>query len=204
MVGIMQSLTRQNKGLPLFQPARIVKARFKMFRIFTAASLSVVTISMIAVAIFSVSIFSSGSAGAIETTKASALILEEMRGGSSSLSFTKKSPPRPQADPCAVLLEASSTSPGVNPQGIFALSDTQRPAGNKTAAPVALGLFLGVRLALGPKEIVKNAKRVQIGPEFRASSNQGDNRALAIAAYRSCKNNHDLMQYKNNNKRQDF
>lgn len=207
MVGIMQSLKRNNKGLPLFQPARVIKARFKMFRIFADAPQFSAALSspklLVALVVSTLVFVSILPAQAIETTKASALVLEEMRG-TSSLSFTKKSPPRSQADPCALLLEARSTSPGAHSQGVFGLSDTQRPAGNKTAAPVALGLFLGVRLALGPQEIVKKSKRVQIGPEFRANSNQGDNRALAIAAYRSCKNNHDLTQYKNNNKRREF
>ena len=61
--------------------------------------------------------------------------------------------------------------------------------GREKAAPVAVGLMLGVRVALGPKEIIKNNPRVTTGPELFAKSNGGaPSYALAIAAYRDCKN----------------
>lgn len=135
----------------------------------------------------------SAPAGAIETTKASALVVEEIRAHE-SLSF-QKSPPVAQADPCLPLLHARHLSPGGS-----AVSQNWRPA-RKTAAPVALGFFIGVRIALGPKEVQKPSGRVQIGPEIRTDRASGNNYALAVAAYRSCKNNYALsLERKNNNK----
>lgn len=172
------------KGLPLFKPSRAVKKmRRRMIRIFLSILVLTILVPLT-------------SADAIETTKASALVLEEMRANG-SISF-KKSPPLAQADPCLPLLHARRLSPGAS-----AVSQTRRPAG-KTAVPVALGFVLGVRIALGPKEVVKPSKRVQIGPELRTGHNSSGNHALAIAAYRGCKNKHALgLLKKNNNKKAD-
>ena len=159
------------RGLPLFKPNRSVKIRHSVYRIFLGCFVCIALVF-------------SAPADAIETTKASALVLEEMRA-KDSLSF-QKSPPEAQVDPCLPLLHARRLSPGGS-----AVSQNWRPAG-KTAAPVALGFVLGVRIALGPKEVTKKSGRVQIGPEIRTAQNSGDNYALAIAAYRSCKNNHAL------------
>lgn len=62
----------------------------------------------------------------------------------------------------------------------------------KKTASVALGLFLGVRVALGPKEVVQDNKRVQFSSEIRSTRAGGHNHALAIASYRACKNNQAL------------
>ena len=161
------------KGVPLFRPNRSVKARHCVFRIFLGLTAAIVTIGFVA-----------PMAGAMETTKASALVLEDMQAHD-SLSF-KRSSPTAQADPCLPLLHARHLSPGGS-----AVSQNWRPA-RKSAAPVALGFFLGVRIALGPKEVQKPSGRVQIGPEIRTAATNGGNYALAIAAYRSCKNNHAL------------
>lgn len=135
------------------------------------------------------------SADAIGTTKASALVLEKTSLGV-PLSY-KDNSPTAQADPCLLFLHAFRPSLGAS-----ASSHTRRLVG-KTTVPIALSLVLGVRIALGPKEVVKSSKRVQIGPEIRTGRLASGNHALAIAAYRSCKNEHFLGLLKNkNNKKQ--
>ena len=165
------------KGVPLFKAYRSLRVRQTVYRIFLGCFCCFVLIL-------------SAPADAIETTKASALVLEEMRA-KDSLSF-KKSPPEAQADPCLPLLHARRLSPGGS-----AVSQNWRPAG-KAAAPVALGFVLGIRIALGPKEVTKKSGRVQIGPEIRTDRAGGNNYALAIAAYRSCKNDYALGLHKKN------
>ena len=163
------------KGLPCLKPSRVVKARYRMVRIFTILLVTAYFVSGVPVR-------------AIETTKASGLILEEVNSNS-SLSFTKKSPLSAKADPCLPLLHSARLSPGASAES------HRRPIkSDKKAASVALGIFLGVRVALGPKEVVKERGRVQIGPEVRTANLGEDNYALAVAAYRSCKNNHVLKK----------
>ncbi|MEM8833849.1 MAG: hypothetical protein AAGB32_04835 [Pseudomonadota bacterium] len=164
----------------LRRPRRIVRSPRRMFRLFFLLTL-----------IFSFSV--AVPANAIETVKASALIPEEV-SADTSLSFTQKIPPRKTAntDPCLPLL--GSVKPLSSRFNAPGRPDSRQNAG-KTAAPVALGFVLGVRIALGPKEVMKNRKRVEIGPEIHTVSTGGiNNRALAIAAYRSCKNEHALKQ----------
>lgn len=187
MVGIMvHGFTK--KGLSPYRlvgtPARAIKVHHKMFRIFSSLLACIV-------------LFTSVPAGAFETTKASALVTEEMRA--KTLSFTKKVPHKAQggqkADPCLPLLQARRQSFGASKVGF----QHRRPVG-KTATPVALGLVLGIRVALGPKNVVTSSDRVQIGPEIRANRAGSDNYALAVAAYRSCKNKYTLsLLNKNNN-----
>ncbi|MBI4030782.1 MAG: hypothetical protein HY370_03835 [Proteobacteria bacterium] len=58
------------------------------------------------------------------------------------------------------------------------------------AQAAALGLVLGVRFALGPREVVKsNRGRVEIRQPF---STTNDSYALAVADYRRCKNEQAL------------
>ncbi len=195
MVGIMMVHGFTKKGISPYRlthkAARVVKVRHKIFRIFSG---------VLAFMIF-VSAFPAPS-GAIETTKASALILEEMR--SADLSFTKRSPRKAQgdlkADPCLSLLQARHLSPGASAHGEATLGfNSRRPVG-KTATPVALGLVLGIRIALGPKQVLKHSQRVQIGPEIRTNRAGSKNYALMIAAYRGCKNKHTLSLLNKNNK----
>jgi len=164
----------------LRRPRQIVRAPRRLFRLFFLMTL---------IFSFSVSI----PANAIETVKASALIPEEVRADT-PLSFTQKTPPKPTAatDPCLPLLgSVKPLSSRFNAPG----RHHSRQQAGKTAAPVALGFVLGVRIALGPKEVMKDRQRVEIGPEIHAVSTGGiNNRALAIAAYRSCKNEHALQQ----------
>lgn len=134
---------------------------------------------------------------AIETTKASALTLEEMRKDY-TFSYTQKSPQTAQVDPCLSYLNAH-LSPDVKHKDFNDQSEYQRPAGKK-AVPVALGLVLGVRIALGPRELVSSSQRVQIGPEIRSNVSGSNPRALAIAAYRGCKNKQTLKLQKKNKK----
>lgn len=190
MVGITMVHGFSKKGLPLFKPSRTVKVRHKVIRIFMGFLLFTSFVSPVPVR-------------AIETTKASALVLEEMRGRH-SLSFTKRSPSSnpAQADPCLSLL-STHPSPGASAYGVTPSSQPSRSSSGKTAVPVALSFVLGLRIALGPQEMVKPTKRVQFGPEIRVTGKKGSNRALAVAAYRSCKNEHTLSLHKNK-KQADF
>ena len=133
---------------------------------------------------------------AIETTKASALYPEEMREDY-TLSYTRKSPQSSQVDSCLSYLNAR-LSPDAKRKDFTDQSQYQRPAGNK-AVPVALGLVLGVRIALGPREIVNPSQRVQVGPEIRSNLHGSNPRALAIAAYRGCKNKQALKLQRQKN-----
>jgi hypothetical protein len=197
----MDRLTK--KGLPLLMPARVIRvktqtqmSRLQLVRIF---------LSILIAAYFAPFILFGGTpVHAIGTTSASALVFEEART-SSPLSFTKKSPHSAQGDPCLSLLRSARLSPGAQARGSSRSGRSQSlspyEATDKQAASVALGFFLGVRVALGPKEVVKDSERVQIGPEIRATSIGSNNYALAIASYRSCKNNYVLgLRQKNNNK----
>lgn len=138
---------------------------------------------------------------AIETTKASALNLGEMRADLIP-SHTEKSPQSALGDPCLSSLNARF-SQNAETKDYRLQSDTRHPADTK-AVPVALGLFLGVRLALGPTEIIKQDRRVQMVSEIRGTSYGGNPRALAIAAYRSCKNTHTLKLLNNNKKEKNY
>lgn len=140
---------------------------------------------------------------ALDTTKASALTLEEMREDY-TLSYTRKSSPSAQVDPCLSFLTTRLSPDAIKSKDFNDQSRYQRPAGNR-AVPMALSFVLGVRIALGPSEVVRPQDRVQVGPEIR-SNRQGSNpRALAIAAYRGCKNDLALKSHnKNNKKRREF
>ena len=174
----------KKRGVPVLVAGRNIKARFKVFRIYLSLAAVMVFVSTVPV-------------GAFETTEISALKTEEIRAVQ-PLSF-KKSPLEAQADPCLPLLHARHLSPGAS-----ALSPTSRYHADKTAAPVALGVVFGVRIALGSKRIVKPSQRVQIGPEFLAGDGNNGNYALSVAAYRNCKNEHTLDLHKRNNNNADF
>ncbi|MEM7618475.1 MAG: hypothetical protein AAF244_03720, partial [Pseudomonadota bacterium] len=144
-------------------------------------------------------------ANAIETVKASALVPEDTRKDT-SLSFTKKAPPHATGnsskdDPCLPLLSfqkgsqiaAKFTTPTHFSGRTDRLSHNYGTV-DKTAAPAALSFILGVRIALGPKDIVPSSERVQIASEILSPNKGGNNHALAVAAYRSCKNEHALRQ----------
>ena len=68
--------------------------------------------------------------------------------------------------------------------------DRDRQTAGKAAA---LGLILGVRIALGPKEVTRH-KRTGNAVRFDIwqPSTGGDRQALAIADYRRCKNDQAL------------
>jgi hypothetical protein len=180
-VGTMTKNRFTLKGLPVLKPCQHIKVKTnhdnRLIRIFLTVLIATFSITTV-------------PARAIETTKANALKLQEIRNGS-SYSF-QKSPPLAKADPCLPLIHARRLSPGAS-----AGSQTSRIHAGKAAVPVALGLFLGARIALGPKEVVKPSNRVQIGPEFRMARIDSNEHALAIAAYRSCKNDHTLSLHNN-------
>lgn len=170
------------KGIPLLTAPRVIrmknKTRLHLVRIFT--SILIITYFVTGV-----------PAQAIGTTSASAIVIEDTMVDT-PLSFSSKAPHPAKKDPCLSLLHTARLSPGADQQGSNNRHYQQANIADKQAASVALGLFLGVRVALGPKEVIKRNKRVQIGPEIHASNNGGGNYALAVASYRSCKNNHVL------------
>lgn len=175
------------KGLPLLKPSRALKfkqrTKFSMIRIFMSALL-------LAGATFTIfMVMWGGSARAIETTTASALQFEEKRAKTASL---LKSPQASQSDPCRSILK-TRLSPGASSQGYSDHANRGAISADKKAASVALALFLGARLALGPKEMIQDQQQAQIEPEFQATNENGNNYALRISAYRSCKNNHVLQ-----------
>ena len=135
---------------------------------------------------------------AIETTKASALTLGEMREDyilSRTLKVPKNSPHTAQVDPCLSFLNARH-SPDAKTSEYTQMSNNQHNAGTK-AVPVALGFALGVRIALGPREVVSETERVKLVSEIRNQKSGHNSRALAIAAYRGCKNDQTLALQKN-------
>lgn len=143
--------------------------------------------SLMAGAALFFSLVSVSSVGAIETIKASALQLHLASEQDNIPSF--KSSPSVRADSCLPLLKQVRLSPDGS-----AMNQSQRSAGNRASMPVTLGFLIGVRVALGPKEVVKSGRRVQIGPEILQRYDTGESYALAIANYRSCKNKQALKQ----------
>ncbi len=170
--------TLQSSKMTLRKPRRIFRTKKSLFKIFFNL---VIVISLLVSIPMHVK-----RAFAIETVKASALVPEEMRADT-PLSFTQKSPPHAanNNDPCLPLL-GSKISLASTP-GRASRHDVE-----KTAAPAALGFILGVRIALGPKNVVKDGSRVQLASEVLANNKGGHTHALAIAAYRSCKNEFTL------------
>lgn len=168
----------QNSKLMLRKPRRIFRTKNKLFKLFLNLFILISLVVSIPTHI--------KRAMAIETVKASALVPEEMRADL-PLSFTQKSPPHvaKSNDPCLPLLGSKfslANTPG----------RTTRQDVEKTAVPAALGFILGVRIALGPKNIVENGDRVHLTSTVLSNQKGGETHALAIAAYRSCKNEHNL------------
>lgn len=106
---------------------------------------------------------------------------DDTAGANSSLNFHYNPSPA-LADPCLPLLDRADHAASLS-----AMDRNQRSAGRSAAPTAALGFVLGLRLALGPKEVLKNRPRVQVGPELVQSDN-GRSYALSIASYRQCKN----------------
>lgn len=128
--------------------------------------------------------FNSPMALAIETTKASGLVLGKGQAPNSSLTSQNS---------CRKYLSSNYVSPKHS-------HDIGVTKG--ATVPVALGLFLGVRIALipspAPQKGQKLSRNVQIGPEIRGVSSTGNSYALAVAAYRKCQKEEFLKTgYKN-------
>ena len=183
-------------GIKLHQPRQIVRTKHKLFKLF----LNVTILSSLLISIP----LSSHQALAIETVKASALVPEGTRHDT-PLSYTQKTPPHAtenssKDDPCLPLLSFQKGSriaaKFITPTHFSGRTDRRATHGyvDKTTAPAALSFLLGVRIALGPKDVVQNGKRVQITSEIFANQKGGNNYALAVAAYRSCKNEHALRR----------
>ncbi len=137
--------------------------------------------------LFSVSM--TPSVSAISTIKASALQLNLEAINNNTSSFTSSSPSA-QAVSCLPLLKQVRLSPDGSD-----LSQSQRSAGiTRASMPVTLGFLIGVRVALGPKEVVKKDQRVQVGPEILQRYDTGESYALAVADYRRCKQNIALQK----------
>lgn len=142
-------------------------------------------VSFVMVGVFFFSVVSASPLYAIGTINASALQLDLERPVSS---FTKSSPSA-DVDTCLPLLRQVRLSSSGSTTG-----QSQRPAGQKASMPMTLGFLIGVRVALGPKEVVKPGRRVQIGPELLQRYDTGESYALAVANYRRCKSNKALKQ----------
>ncbi len=138
---------------------------------------------------------------AIETTKASALFSEEMREDY-TLSNSRKSPRHSKVDSCLSYL-ITHLSPDAQGKNFNNQNKYRRPAGNK-AVPVALGFVLGVRIALGPREVIEDRNRVQVSSKIWNNRYGSNSRALAVAAYRGCKNEQTLKLQSDRNKSHKF
>ena len=143
-------------------------------------------LSFVMAGVFFFSVVSASPLHAIGTINASALKLDLERP---ERSFTKSSPSA-DVDTCLPLLRQVRLSSSGS-----ALGHNQRPAGQKASMPMTLGFLIGVRVALGPKEVVKPGRRVQIGPELLQRYDTGESYALAVANYRRCKSDMALQQY---------
>jgi hypothetical protein len=136
-------------------------------------------------------ILNAGFSQAIETTKATGLVYQKGQGPHSSLrspqspSLSRNGDRQQTPSPCLSLLTSAKN---VSPKHSFDAGS--RHHAGKAAVPVALGLFLGVRLALipspAPLKDQKLSQRLRIGPEIRGVSSHGNSYALAVAAYRKC------------------
>lgn len=149
---------------------QVIRTPYKIFRITSMALL--------------LCIVNSSLATAFETTKASGLVLEKEQTNSSS--HTPLASPYSRKDerlsPCLTFLSRTSVAPKQD----VGTGNNRQFAGD-AAVPAALGLFFGVRIVLGPKEVIPaSQRRIQIGPELRGASDRGGSYALAIAAYRKC------------------
>lgn len=125
---------------------------------------------------------------AIEMTKASALQLDFRPAQTQDFSSSPSSNLANDADSCLPLLKqvrlsSKESAVGQNRRPSF----SQNSAGKKASMPVTLGFLIGVRVALGPKEVVKSGRRVQVGPEILQRYDTGESYALAVAEYRQCK-----------------
>lgn len=170
---------------------RVIRTPQKIFRIICmATALCVVNISL---------------ASAIETTKASALLDRNVvEKKQRILSLTPHSSPVSRNDkkenPCLSFLSVTSVPPKHGSKDRYDVGRQPR-AGNATV-PVALGLFLGARLALIPSQAPQKDRalshRLQIGPEIRGISRHGNSHALAVAAYRKCQKQEFLKAGYNN------
>ena len=141
--------------------------------------------SFVMAGVFFFSLVSASPLHAIGTINASALKLDLEQPVSS---FSKSSPSA-NADSCLPLLRQVRLSPS----GSANHGQSQRSAGQKVSMPVMLSFLIGVRYALGPQEVVKPGRRVQIGPEILQRYDTGESYALAVAKYRSCKKKEALQ-----------
>ena len=123
---------------------------------------------------------------AIETTKASALYPEELRN-THTLSNNAKKSQKFANDTCRSYLDISHTV-------VKSHSQPSSVSKDRNPAPLALAAYLGVRVALGPKEAVQNKRNVQINSNAYVS-NSGHPRALAIAAFRQCQKEANLKKF---------
>ena len=123
------------------------------------------------------------------------------------LPFSDRAQPQPshmsRPDSCRSFLDTrlSPDAKGRNlrsskPQRVSARSMGKNPA------PIALSLYLGVRIARGPQETSKVSRHDFQKTSLNYKKAGGHPRALAIAAYRACKNEENLKRYHKNKKQQ--
>lgn len=144
---------------------------------------------MRAILITTLFLFPNSTSWSMEATLSSAYGVSYPKAEENN-TFTTNSPQPSMVDPCLPLLKKirHTTSPS-------AMDRTRRSADKKAAM---LGLVLGLRVALGPKEVLRNEKRVSVGPQFLQNDDMRDSYALAVSDYRRCKNEQALKALNDN------
>ena len=139
--------------------------------------------SLIFFAVFFIVFLLPSLASALDTTKASALSVDNVTPHYSqplSRSGQYKSQMAKSQDSCLSFLV--SERPFELSGGSF-----KNSAGSSAKNSIGVGFVFGVRIALGSNVIVSRGSRVQVGPELRFNGGPTSRQALAIAAYRKCK-----------------
>jgi len=138
---------------------------------------------------------------AIETTKASALYLEEQRQAHTLSHTANKAPHSKTAKPCQLSLNAPAKATAFSPKA-NRYGDASYPSSNfsshkrnvRNSAPLALAAYLGVRVALGSTQAANGKGRVQFRSNVQLYDG-GHSDALAIAAYRHCQKERTLSKF---------
>lgn len=116
-------------------------------------------------------------------------VIESDPHGQSGVTAPVMSVPSTPVDSCLYILKSARER--------HELSYGERQHRQYAGSAAAVGLVFGVRFALGPSEVNKNRKRVRPVAAFQVweandSSSSGGGQALAIAEYRSCRNEQAL------------
>ena len=132
---------------------------------------------------------------AIETTKASALTLEEMRENytlSRTSHVLKKSPQIFDHGLCLSFFTAHQTAYDAHHKDYYAQTDSSQHSAAPKAMPASLGFVLGVKIALGSRKFAAGNNYINMMPDHQ-NAKGGTSHAHAVAAYRGCKKNQALL-----------